>query len=269
MVVNSKWFNNPINAAIITGGILGGIETFRYAVERHGTLLFVLDRGIVAIFWLEVLTKVLSNFPRPWAYIADRKDGSWRIDWWNIFDLVTTILTTPVGSGSAKVLRLLRIFRILRLIRLVRKLEGLQRLINGMLNSLPNMGWISLFLIGVVYIFAVMGSSLFGERLPECFGDLVKSLWTIAQICSFDDWSSLRAEMGTLFPFVAASFILSCILLIGIIALNFFIGAAATGINEAEGSKSDRILKVLEALQEEVKALREEVAALKRSQSPK
>ncbi len=51
------------------------------------------------------------------------------------------------------------------------------------------MGSIILLTTLIYYIYAVMGTKLFGATSPEQFGSLGATTYTLFQIMTFDDWS--------------------------------------------------------------------------------
>ena len=134
-------------------------------MERHGTLLLGLDKFILGVFIVEALLKMAAHGRQPWRYFADG---------WNVFDfLIVVLCLLPVGGPFAAVLRLARA---LRLLRLVSALPKLQLLVGALLKSLSAMGYVSLLLALLFYIYAVAGIHLFGAHDPKHFGSLRAAL---------------------------------------------------------------------------------------------
>jgi len=116
---------------------------------------------------------------RPWRYFRDP---------WNVFDFVIVALAfLPVGSQYVTVVRLARLLRVLRL---VRALPRLQILVGALLKSIPSMGYVSLLLLLIFYVYAVAGVFLFGGNDPFRFGSLQIALVTLFQVATAEHWST-------------------------------------------------------------------------------
>ncbi len=155
-IVESQGFRNLILAAIIVAAILVGISTFPELRARHETLFEVLDIGIIVVFTVEILLKLVALWPKP---------GRFFLDAWNIFDFFIVVMCLiPFGGASIAVLRLVRLLRVLRLITAIPRL---QVLVSAMVKSLPSMSYVMLLLFLLFYIYAVLGVMLFGKNDPE------------------------------------------------------------------------------------------------------
>lgn len=76
--------------------------------------------------------------------------------------------TCPVLGGSLSVLRT---FRLLRIFKLARSWKELNRIINTIGRSIVSVGYLSLLLLLLVFVFALMGMQLFGYKLRFCDAD--------------------------------------------------------------------------------------------------
>ena len=178
--VASKAFHHVIVAVIVIAGVVAGLETSPALMARHGALLHGLDKIILGIFIVEALLKMASHGRQPWRYFADG---------WNVFDfLIIVICVLPVGGPFAAVLRLARA---LRLLRLVSALPKLQLLVGALLKSLSAMGYVSLLLALLFYIYAVAGIHLFGAHDPKNFGSLPAAFLSLFRLVTLDNWSDL------------------------------------------------------------------------------
>src|SRR5690349_18588914 len=151
-------------ALVILNAIVLGLETSKPVMAAIGPLLDALDQTILAIFVVEIASRLIVH---RWGFFRDR---------WNVFDFVVVGMALIPATNSFSVLRALRILRVLRLITAV---PTLKRVSAGLLASLPGMGSI-LFLIGLLYyVFGVLATTLFGEAHPTLFGSLPAALWTL------------------------------------------------------------------------------------------
>lgn len=124
------------------------------------------------------------------------------------FLLLTSFIDTwilPVMPGQfGKVLSewalTVRMLRILRLIRFVRMFENLWHIVDGFIKALNPLGWtlLLMFIINFscgVYMTLVVGHAcddVYAEW-GDCdafFGKVVRSMWTLIQVTTFDSWSS-------------------------------------------------------------------------------
>ena len=179
-LVASKVFHHFIVAVIVLAGVVAGLETSPALMAEHGGLLDALDRLILGVFIVEALLKMAALGRRPWCYFADG---------WNVFDfLIVVLCLLPVGGPFAAVMRLTRV---LRLLRLVSALPKLQLLVGALLKSLSAMGYVSLLLALLFYIYAVAGIHLFGAHDPKNFGSLPAAFLSLFRLVTLDNWAAL------------------------------------------------------------------------------
>ncbi len=220
-IVGSRLFRGTIVAVIVFAGVLAGVETNAAIVAKYGALLHALDATVLAIFIAEIALKLAAHGRRPLDYF---RDG------WNVFDfLIVLFCLLPVGGPFAAVLRLVRT---LRLLRLVSALPKLQLLAGALLKSLSAMGYVSLLLGLVFYIYAILGIHLFGPHAPEHFGSLGVALMALFQMITLDNWSDLFSAAQTDAPIAAVIYFVSFILLGTMIMLNLFIGIIMNSMSE-------------------------------------
>ena len=168
-IVDSRLFRAAIIAVILVASVLAGVETNAASLERHGLLLRVLDATVLAVFIAEIALKLAAHGRRPLDYF---RDG------WNVFDFtIVALCLLPIGGPFAAVLRLIRV---LRLLRLVTALPKLQLLVGALLKSLGSMGYVSVLLGLIFYIYAVAGVHLFGRQKPDDFGSISAALMSRA-----------------------------------------------------------------------------------------
>lgn len=228
--VASKGFHHFIVAVIVVAGVVAGIETNPAIMEQHGSLLHGLDRIILGIFMIEALLKIAAHGRQPWRYFADG---------WNVFDfLIIIICLLPVGGPFAAVLRLARA---LRLLRLVSALPQLQLLVGALLKSLSAMGYVSLLLGLLFYIYAVAGIHLFGKTDPANFGSLGSALLTLFRIVTLDNWGDIfLIQMNQVPAIKVAIYFVTFIVFGTMIILNLFIGIIMNSMSEMHAEIADR-----------------------------
>jgi len=237
----SSSFQNFIIGVILAAGAIVGLETSPWIMERYGGLLRTLDRIILALFVAEIMIKMGAHGRTPWDYFRNP---------WNVFDFaIVAVCLLPFNSQFVAVLRLARILRVLRLVTV---LPRLQILVGALLKSIPSMGYVGMLLFLHFYIYAVIGTYLFGRNDPVHFGSLGTSLLSLFQVVTLEGWVEVMriqmygsAQVGSgsdqyllaaseAFPVGAPLFFISFIVIGGMIILNLFIGVIMTSMQESQ-----------------------------------
>jgi voltage-gated sodium channel len=229
-LVESKPFHHSIVVVIVLAGVVAGLETSPAIMAQHGALLHGLDKLILGVFIIEALLKMASHGRQPWRYFADG---------WNVFDfLIVLICLLPVGGPFAAVLRLARA---LRLLRLVSALPKLQLLVGALLKSLSAMGYVSLLLALLFYIYAVAGIHLFGAHDPKNFGSLPAAFLSLFQLVTLDNWSELFHAQTPFVPGIKVGIYFVTFIVFGtMIILNLFIGIIMNSMSEMHAEMAGR-----------------------------
>lgn len=254
-LIESRRFEAFITALIFINAVTLGLETSPTAVAAFGGALAVADSAILAVFVFELLAR----------FVVYRFD--FFRDPWRIFDLLVVGVALIPATGSLSVLRALRILRALRLVTAV---PSLKRVVGGLIAALPGMGSIGLLLGLIFYVFAVIVTKLYGEALPEQFGSIGASAYTLFQAMTFDDWSNGIVKPLSEKGFAGGWFVMMTFMVVSaFMALNLFIGVVVTALDaetdEAQpklthpaGSEAE-IAARLDAVMNELAALRSEI----------
>jgi len=271
---DTTWFQNFIIVVILAAGVLVGIQTYPSMVEAHGPFMDTIDAIILWIFVAEIVIKMGAEGSKPWRYFFDP---------WNVFDFViVAVCFLPIGAEYVAVLRLARLLRVLKL---VRALPRLQVLVGALLKSIPSMFYIAILLFGLFYLYSVLATFLFMGNDPIHFKDLQTAHLTMYRVSTLEDWTDVMyinmygcdnygydgnealCTDPKAYGWISAFFFSSFVLLATMIILNLFIGVIMTGMDEAQAEmRSDdardhpeskaarlsRLLKHVEALQEEL-----------------
>ena len=255
-IVDSKLFQYFIVGVILGAGVVVGLETYPGIVENSGGLLHLLDRIILYIFVIEILFKIAAKGSKPWEFFYDG---------WNVFDfIIVAVCFLPVGGAYIAVLRLARI---LRVFRLVSALPKLQILVGALLKSIPSMSYVAVLLFLLFYIYAVIGTFLFGQNDPMHFGSLEATMMTLFKTITLEGWIDFMntqvfgsdvygyenfpdvARIPSAHPIAAPIYFVTFILLGTMIMLNLFIGVIINGMEEThEEEEIKEIAKIRETL---------------------
>lgn len=261
-LVLSAPFQHGVVALILLNAVTLGLETSASVMQDWGSVLHALDTALLWIFTAEIALRIFAF------------RGRFFRDPWGIFDLVVVGIAWMPATGALSVLRALRVLRVLRLISAV---PSMRNVVEAMLAALPGMGSIVLLMLLIFYVFAVMGAKLFGEALPEQFGDIGASLFTLFQLMAMDDFGNIVRQAMEKQP-LAWLFFIPFSVVATFVVLNLFIGVIVESIQTlreervsadaaAAQAASDAAAFAAHADQEavlrELRALREEVAALR------
>jgi len=208
---NNKAFETFVIVVIVVSALVIGAKTYELdpVVQRAFELL---DTGITLFFLTEIIIRMLAER----SLIAFFKKG------WNVFDfLIVTASLIPVDESEMALLgRLLRIFRVLRLVSIIPELRVL---LSAFLNAIPRMGYVSLMMFIIFYIYAAMGSIFFSQINKTLWGDISISLLTLFRVATFEDWTDVMYETMAVYP-LSWIFYLSFIFIVAFIFLNMMIG---------------------------------------------
>jgi voltage-gated sodium channel len=255
-IVDDPRCERVIMSLIIINAVVLGLETSKSAMASSGRLLEILDHIILAVFVIEIAARIIVH---RWAFFRDP---------WSVFDFLVIGIALVPATETFSVLRALRILRVLRLITAI---PTLRRVVAGLLASLPGMGSIVLLIGLLYYVFAVMGTKLFGESNPDLFGNLGSALFTLFTVMTLEGWvDGVTKPVMEHHPY-AWLFFFTFIVVTTFMVLNLFIGVVVNAM-QAEAMKTEAAEREAERemIQEEaapilaeVKRLRAEVAELR------
>lgn len=249
--IESSRIQNVIIGLIVFNAITLGLETSATVRDWAGGPLAIAERIVLFIFVIEILIKLYAYGFRFF------RSG------WNVFDFLIVGISLVPASGPFTILRALRILRILRLLT---KIERLRHIVESLLRAIPSIGWIAFLLSMVFYIFAVMGTKLFGEAFPDNFGHLGLTLYSLFQVMTLESWSEeiSRPVMET-YPFAWLYFI-TFILITAFTVLNLFIGIIVNTMQEMHYEEEAR---ERQAIEDRAHDEREEILRLMRELNEK
>lgn len=251
-VVRKTGFQRFIIATIVASAILVGLETYPQLHNQYLGTFKIIDYIIQGIFTVEIILRILAYGKNPLAFFKNSN---------NVLDfLITALFYVPFGGAYASVFRLIRIIRIFRL---VTALPNLQILVGALIKSIPSMGWISLLLLIAMYVYAVLGSFLFGATDPEHFGNLGLSLLTLFQIITLEGWTEIMKQQGD--GIIPVLYFISFILIGTMIILNLFIGVVINGFDEVKKEIEEELEKDKKrpTLKKEMVQISEQLEALR------
>lgn len=244
-IKDSFYFELGSVIIILLAAIIYGVDTFSLSDSISETIA-ILDYTISIIFITEIFIRM----------VAERKLLNFFKDPWNSFDfIIVSVSLIPVAAfANILVARIIRVFRILRLITHVQKFKAL---INAFFNSLPRVFYVMALMFVFFYIYAILGTTFFGDIDPERWGNLFLSLWTLFQIATFENWPDI---MQVQFAINQNSwlFFFTFIIVIAFILMNMIVGIIVDTIsqeNEEETRMEEEILAKLAEIENKINKL--------------
>lgn len=239
--VEGNKFQNTIIGLIIVNAIILGMETSDSIMADYGFYLKIIDALILKIFVLEILFRLyiyrLRFFTRPWS----------------VFDFVIVAIALVPASEAFSALRALRILRVLRLISAV---PTMRRVIESLLSAVPGIASVASIMMLFFYIFAVIGTHLYGDTFPEWFGTLGSTMFTLFQIMTLESWSmGIVRPVMELHPSAWAFFVIY-ILVTTFTMLNLFIAIMVNAMHsDADEDAKESRIEMQEELTKEIREM--------------
>jgi voltage-gated sodium channel len=207
----NKLFETFVIVVIVFSALLIGAKT--YSIPP-GVLavLHVLDWAVTLFFLVEIVVRMIA-------------EGSLRAFFrkgWNVFDFIIVVASlVPVEDSEAALLgRLLRVFRVLRLVSIIPELRVL---LNAFVHAIPRMGYVSLLMFVIFYIYAAMGSMFFHRINEDLWSNITVSMLTLFRVATFEDWTDVMYETMDVYP-LSWAYYLTFIFIVAFVFLNMMIG---------------------------------------------
>jgi voltage-gated sodium channel len=198
--------------------------------ENARSTFETLDQYALYIYTAELLLRLISYGKKPWEFF---RRG------WNIFDFLIVALS-PIFSGQVVVLRLLRL---LRLIRIFRFLPEVKVLTVSIIRSVPPLLSMSVLIFLALYIYGMAGVYLFGEQLPQSWGNISIALTTLFILLTLENFPVYLEEAVLISPW-ALPFYLSYIFIVVFTVLNVLIGIVLNAMDEARSENREKSQKL-------------------------
>ena len=250
-MVEAGGFQHTIMAIIIFNAATLGAATSPHLTDRTREVLGTLDKAAIAVFVVELLAKLYVYRLRFFR------------DPWNVFDFVVVgVALVPAASGFS----VLRALRLLRMLRLISMIPSMRRVVATLLAAVPGAASILALLGLVIYVSAVMATTLFGPRSPQHFGNLGESLWTLFQTLTGEAWPEIADEVIAEYP-GAWVFFLVFILISTFVVLNLFLAVIVGAMESVRDAEEAAVEEAIESSESDIMAelarLRQEIGALR------
>jgi len=223
-IVNGKTFHNGILALIFVNGLVLAVDVMPGVAEETRRILQLIDRVIVWVFIVEIILRIIANGR------AFFRDG------WSLFDFFVVAISAP---GTVTGLSALRILRALRLLRVLSGVSQLRRVGEALVAAVPGISWVAALLFLIVVISAIIGTNLFGEGVPEHFGDLFTSMYTLFMVLTLEDWPDVADAVLEVYP-MGWIFFVTFIIIVTFTVVNLFVGVIVAVMDRETSDYYDR-----------------------------
>jgi voltage-gated sodium channel len=203
-LVESERFNAFILIAIVINSLLIGVQTYDDTPE----FVHYIQLVTLVIFFVEIILR----------WMARESSRVYFADLWNYFDIaifgfgiipeIIAVLSPAVESDQNSIWATLRILRIVQLTRSIRAVDELRMLVAVLLKSIRSLSYIAVLFLLIMYIYAVVGVTLFKNREyaksehlqltisnPDPYGDIGEAFFTLFRIMTGEDWTDLRYNL--------------------------------------------------------------------------
>ena len=240
-IVYSSQFELLIAFIILVNAVSLALLTMPDIDPEVKQTLGELDTFALYVYLVELIMRIVSYGKRPWEFF---RQG------WNIFDFSIVVLSFGIFSGETIILRLLRIFR---LIRIFRFLPEVRVLTSSVVKSLPPLMSVGVLIFLALFIYGMAGVYLFGEQLPESWGNITLALTSLFILLTLENFPNYLEEAVEISPW-ALPFYLSYIFIVVFTVLNVLIGIVLNAMDEAREENKERKRKIskLDAIVHEV-----------------
>lgn len=245
-ITSKHWFEVSITIIILLNALFIGLETY----DTYTTIT-LLQQIILGIFTIEIILR----------FIAADSIKQFFTGGWNIFDLSLVLIsyipeTLFADASTLMALRVLRVFRVLRLLRTAKEIK---LIITVLIKSMSALFYNVIFFFIFIYLFAIIGVSLFRLPSPETlsaeeriqfeefqriapnsptnsadpFGTLDEAFFTLFRELTGEDWTDIRYNLVTaseyglvkVSPAVITTYHVLWFILSAFLLLNLVVGA--------------------------------------------
>ncbi len=207
----NKLFETFVIAVIVFSALVIGAKTYDIS-STSMRVMMLFDLLVTLFFLIEIIVRMIAEG----SLMRFFKKG------WNVFDFIIVAASlVPVEDSEVALLgRLLRIFRVLRLVSIIPELRVL---LNAFLKAIPRMGYVSLLMFIIFYIYAAAGSIFFRDINPVLWENISISMLTLFRVATFEDWTDVMYETMKVHP-LSWMYYISFIFVVAFVFLNMMIG---------------------------------------------
>lgn len=237
-----------VTVLIIANAIILGAETSPAMMADYGPILIWLDKGILGVFIVEIVAKLLY------------RGGGFFKNGWNVFDFLVVAIALVPATGPFAIVRALRILRVLRLLSII---PQMRTVVQAFITAIPGMLSIVALILLIFYVSAVLTTNLYGADFPAWFGHIGRSMYSLFQIMTLESWSmGIVRPVMKLYPY-AWVFFVPFILLTSFAVINLFIGVIVDSMQTQHRQVATEIKTEAQNIEAKLDTVEQELAELR------
>lgn len=251
----TRKFYTFCNLLIVLNALAFGLLTDIAIADRIGPELESFCDLSILIFIVELMIRLSLEKGR---FFTGRNR------YWNWFDTIIVVLSSAAQLGtfsSFRVFRIFRVFRQLNILRVVRSADKLKLIVEAIFNAIPGMLWTTILFVIIMYTYALLGSTFFGNEFPDWFGNVWRSMYSLFQIMTLESWSmGIARPVMDIYP-AAWVYFVTYVLIASYVILNIVVALVVSSLQEVtaknEAKKSQMLSR--DALREEMEKLQRQI----------
>jgi voltage-gated sodium channel len=230
-LVDSERFQIFIGVIIVLNAIVLGMETYSGVMAQYGLTLDRLNSFFYVIFLIELILRILSYGTRPWNFF---RHG------WNVFDFI--VIGGVLIPGVREHVTIMRLLRLARIVRLMRFLPDARVLLLTVTRATPAVMSMVVLTILVLFIYGIIGWTIFGAGLPAQWGNVGTAMLTLFVLLTLEEFPNYLSAAQEVSPF-ATVFFLSYVLIAAFIIVNLLIGIVLSSMERAREEEAAQARK--------------------------
>jgi voltage-gated sodium channel len=230
-VVSAHWFTTTVLVVIVVNAVVLGLETYAGIADRYGDELDLVNDLCFVVFVVELMLRIGAYGRRPWLFF---RDG------WNVFDFV--VIAVAFVPGIRQSSTLLRLARLARVVRIVRLFPDLRVLLAGVWRSVPPLFAIGLATGMLLFVYGMIGWTLFADELPADWGNIGRAMLTLFVMLTLENFPTYMDAGMEVHPWSWVYFV-SFILIAAFVVINVLIGIVLNSMEEAREAERRRAVR--------------------------
>jgi voltage-gated sodium channel len=230
-IVAAHWFTTVVLVVIVVNAVALGLETYDGIADRFGDELGVVNDVCLGIFVVELVLRIGAYGRRPWDFF---RNG------WNVFDFVVIAIAFVPGIRESSTL--LRLARLARVVRIVRLFPDLRVLLAGVWRSIPPLFAIALATGMLLFVYGMVGWTLFADELPDDWGNIGRAMLTLFVMLTLENFPTYMDAGMEVHPWSWVYFV-SFILIAAFVVINVLIGIVLNSMEEAREAERRRAVR--------------------------
>ncbi len=226
--------------------VISGLNSYPHIKAEYSHIFHYVGLVVITIFVIEIGARIILTKT---LFFKNA---------WNIFDFVIiTASILPLGDDYTA----LRILRLLTTLNLLEIFPKTRQVIDGFLRSLPGLLNVIFLELVFLYTFSIMATNFYGHILPDAFGNVGRSMYSLFSMNGNLDWLAFFEPHEKVAPNLWI-FLLIYVIVAGFILMNFVVGTIIDAMNEA--SIEDQRKKGVHELDNRFQSLSKELEEIKK-----